>query len=184
MSIRRAISIKGGSAKRNAVTSRLCLGRLALIVKCHRSTRFPEGGTRYINGLADSLLYFFLIIILQGIEISTNFTRYYGSSIVRCRRRQGLARGPDRPDRKPGQNRVAQARRSRDDRFVGAGEGAGQLRLRLCCSTTSTAPARGADGGRVVHLTAPRFAGEMWELVDGSSRAGAKLLFETHDLFV
>ncbi len=27
-----------------------------------------------------------------------------------------------------------------------------------------TASVRGANGGRVEHLTAPRFAGEMWEL--------------------
>ena len=41
--------------------------------------------------------------------------------------RQRLARGPDRADRKPGQDRVAQAGRCRDDGFVGARRRTGQL---------------------------------------------------------
>ena len=35
----------------------------------------------------------------------------------------------------------------------------------------TTASARGADGGRVEHLTAPRFANEMWELFEILIRA-------------
>jgi hypothetical protein len=49
----------------------------------------------------------------------------------------------------------------------------------LASDEIGTASARGADGGRVVHLTAPRFAGEMWELVDGSPVRGWNLLVAT-----